>query len=452
MSAALAGCHVLPEMQFARTLPLSRSPTPVDIESADGMVSRAQRVRLTRELATTGDTNLLDYHLAAMRDIGAPPLITGNEVGLLVDGPSTYSAMFSAIEKARHYVLVESFIFEEAAAGDRKLSALLASVASRGVRVAVLYDAVGSMTTDQEFLEGLTDAGIALCAFNPLNPLDERFSGVNHRDHRKIVVVDGEHAFAGGVNFSQAYHIASKQARRRGLSKQKSLQEGWRDTHIAIRGPAVRDLEQLFRETWGDAGCKADVPSVEIPAVEAGNTLVQIVASTPDDETNEIYATLLSVIAYSQRRIDVTMAYFVPDDTLEKALKDAAKRGVEVRIILPSYSDFSGVFYAGRAHYDDLLESGVKLYELEDAFLHSKSIVVDDVWSSIGSTNFDWRSFVHNYEISVCVIDEEFARRMDAMFAADLAESKEITLAAWKNRGFAERFKELMWLPLQYWL
>lgn len=439
-------------MQFARTLPLSRSPTPVDIESADGMVSRAQRVRLTRELATTGDTNLLDYHLAAMRDIGAPPLITGNEVGLLVDGPSTYSAMFSAIEKARHYVLVESFIFEEAAAGDRKLSALLASVASRGVRVAVLYDAVGSMTTDQEFLEGLTDAGIALCAFNPLNPLDERFSGVNHRDHRKIVVVDGEHAFAGGVNFSQAYHIASKQARRRGLSKQKSLQEGWRDTHIAIRGPAVRDLEQLFRETWGDAGCKADVPSVEIPAVEAGNTLVQIVASTPDDETNEIYATLLSVIAYSQRRIDVTMAYFVPDDTLEKALKDAAKRGVEVRIILPSYSDFSGVFYAGRAHYDDLLESGVKLYELEDAFLHSKSIVVDDVWSSIGSTNFDWRSFVHNNEISVCVIGEKFAGEMSRMFANDLADSREITLAAWKKRGFGQRLKEWLWLPIQYWL
>ncbi|HEY6125445.1 MAG TPA: phospholipase D-like domain-containing protein, partial [Steroidobacteraceae bacterium] len=187
-------------------------------------------------------------------------------------------------------------------------------------------------------------------------------------------------------------------------------------------------------------------------AVEAGNTLVQIVASSPDDTTNEIYATLLSVIAYAQKRIDVTMAYFVPDDALETALKDAAKRGVTVRIILPSYSDFSGVFYAGRAHYDDLLESGVKLYELEDAFLHSKSIVVDDVWSSIGSTNFDWRSFVHNNEISVCVIGEEFATEMTRMFAADLADSKEITLATWKKRGFRERFKELMWLPIQYWL
>jgi cardiolipin synthase len=148
----------------------------------------------------------------------------------------------------------------------------------------------------------------------------------------------------------------------------------------------------------------------------------------------------------------VTMAYFVPDDTLEQALKDAARRGVAVRIILPAYSDFSGVFYAGRAHYDELLESGVRLFELESAFLHSKSIVVDGVWSSVGSTNFDWRSFVHNNEISVCVIDEGFAMAMARTFADDLAESKEITQAAWKKRGLRERFKEWLWLPLQYWL
>jgi cardiolipin synthase len=439
-------------MKFARTLPLSRSRTPVDIESADGMVSRAERVRVTRKLAATGDTTLLDYHLAAMRDIGAPPLINGNQVRLLIDGPSTYGAMFAAIDKAQHYVLVESFIFEEAASGDRTLSALLTQAAQRGVRVSVLYDAVGSMTTDEKFLGALKDAGVALCAFNPLNPLDERFSGVNHRDHRKIVVVDGELAFAGGVNFSQAYHIASKQARHRGLSQKNAMHQGWRDTHIAIHGTAARQLDDLFRETWTKAECQGTEPPAAAPAVEVGSTLVQIVASTPDDETNDIYATLLSVLKYAQRSVDVTMAYFVPDDTLEKAFEDAAKRGVTVRIILPSYSDFSGVFYAGRAHYDELLKSGVKLYELENAFLHSKSIVVDGVWSSIGSTNFDWRSFVHNNEISVCVIGEDFAGQMARMFDTDLADSKEITLATWKKRGFRERFKEMMWIPIQYWL
>jgi len=440
-------------MKFARTLPLSRSQTPLDIEGPDGTLNRAQRVRLTRELADTGDTALLDYHLAAMSDMGAPPLLTGNHADLLIDGPRTYAAMFAAIARAREYVLVESFIFEEASANNQTLSALLNAAAARGVKVYALYDAVGSLSTDVKFLDALRAAGISLCAFNPLNPLDERFSGVNQRDHRKIVVVDGALAFAGGVNFSQAYRIASSQARARGLSKQKSLEQGWRDTHIALRGTAARELERLFRTTWHEAKCAGDVlPTFRQESVGAGNTLVQVIASTPDDDSNEIYATLLSVITYARRSIDVTMAYFVPDDALEKALADAASRGVVVRIILPSYSDFSGVFYAGRAHYDELLKSGVKLYELESAFLHSKSIVVDGVWSSIGSTNFDWRSFVHNNEISVCVIDRAFAQSMEHMYAADLADSHEITQAAWKKRGLRERVKEWLWLPIQYLL
>jgi len=449
----LAACQVMPEVQFARSVPLSRSATPVDLVSPDGRVGRAASLRTTRQLATTGDTTLLDYHLAAMRDLGGPPLLTGNGVQLLVDGPQTYRAMFQAIESAREYILVESFIFEEAIEGDRRLSELLGRATERGVKVYVLYDAIGSLTTDADFLGGLEQHQVAMCAFNPLNPLDDRFSGLNQRDHRKIVVVDGEIAFAGGINFSHAYRIASKQAKSRGFSKQKAIDEGWRDTHLSLRGTSVKQLEKLFREMWRTAECTGDVqPAFVEQARSGGNTLMQIVASTPGDEFNEVYVTMLSVITYAQKSIDITMAYFVPDDTLEQALRDAAKRGVRVRMILPSYSDFSGVFYAGRAHYDELLESGVELYELRSAFLHSKSIVVDGVWSSIGSTNFDWRSFVHNYEISVCVIDEGFAQRMDEMFAADLAESKQITLAAWKDRGFKERFKELMWLPLQYWL
>jgi cardiolipin synthase A/B len=454
-----AGCRTLPDIELARTLPVSRSRVPVDIESPQGMVGRAASVRLTRKLASTGDTALLDYHLAAMREIGAPPLLLDNSVDLLIDGPRTYRAMFAAIEKARHYVLLESFIFEEAVSGDRKLSTLLADVRKRGVPVYVIYDAIGSLTTAEDFLAGLGAAGVALCAYNPLNPLDERFSGLNHRDHRKIVVVDGEQAFAGGINFSHAYRIASRQLKRRGFSRQKAIEQGWRDTHVAVRGPAAKHLEKLFRDTWAEARCDGegpDQPGIQPPfderSVDGGDTVVQVIASSPDDERNDIYATLLSVLAYAQKSVDITMAYFVPDDTLEKALQDAARRGVAVRIILPAYSDFAGVFYAGRAHYRKLLESGVQLYELDSAFLHSKSIVVDGVWSSVGSTNFDWRSFVHNNEISICVIGEAFAHTMTTAFDNDLRDSHEITLAAWKRRGFRERLKEALWLPLQYWL
>jgi len=452
-SLLLGACHVLPEVEFARTVPLSRSSTPVDLESPQGAVGRAASLRTSRALANAGDTSLLDYHLAAMRDLGAPPLLTGNHAELLIDGPRTYRAMFAAIEQAHDYILVESFIFEEAIEGDRTLSQMLAAAAARGVEIHVLYDGVGSMTTDAKFLEGLKQAGVSLCEFNPLNPLDDRFAGLNQRDHRKIVVIDGEQAFAGGVNFSRAYQIASEQARRRGLSKQKSLDEGWRDTHIGVRGTGARHLEKLFRDLWREAACVDEIRAgAEESSTPAGSMLLQIVPGTPKDEVNEIYVTLLSVLTYAQKSVDITMAYFVPDDALEKALRDAAQRGVAVRIILPSYSDFSGVFYAGRAHYDELLDSGVRLFELESAFLHSKSIVVDGIWSSVGSTNFDWRSFVHNYEISVCVIDAGFARQMSDAFTADLADSREITRESWKHRGLGERFKELLWLPLQYWL
>jgi cardiolipin synthase len=453
LCAALTACKALPEYRFARSLPLSRSSQPLDLVSANGVVGRAERARVSRKLVATGETDLLDYHLGAMQDIGAPPLLTGNAVELLIDGPSTYHAMFSSIEKARDYVFVESFIFEDAVEGERRLSTLLSDASRRGVKVFVLYDAVGSLGTKKEFIDGLSAAGIDLCVFNPLNPLDDRFSGVNQRDHRKIMVVDGDVAYAGGINFSYAYRLTSKQVKRRAMDQEQALASAWRDTHVSIRGTGATDLERHFRETWNRAQCKgAELPAARALRIEAGKTLVQIIASTPDEANNAIYATMLSVITYAQQSINITMAYFVPDEALEKALMAAARRGVKVRIIVPSYSDFSGVFYAGRAHYDDLLEAGVQLFELKDAFLHSKSIVVDGVWSSIGSTNFDWRSFVHNNEISVCVIGEDFAAQMARMFDTDLGDSKEITLATWKKRGFKERFKEVMWLPIQYWL
>lgn len=449
---AVSGCKTLPQYRFARSLPLSRSPEPLDVVSPEGMVGRAERLRLTHTLMTTGETDLLDYHLGAMQEIGAPPLLTGNSVDLLIDGPSTYRAMFAAIEKAHDFVFVESFIFEDAVEGEHKLSEVLADAARRGVHIKVLYDAVGSLGTKQEFLDGLAGAGIGLCVFNPINPLDKRFSSLNQRDHRKVVVVDGEIAFAGGLNFSRAYRLTSAQVRRRRLDQRQALESGWRDTHVSIRGTAATVLEKSFRDSWQTAKCEGDLPPSHEGARRAGDELVQIIPSTPQDPNNVIYATMMSVITYAQRSIDITMAYFVPDDALEKALMDAAQRGVRVRIIVPSYSDFSGVFYAGRAHYKELLGAGVQIYELESAFLHSKSIVVDGVWSSVGSTNFDWRSFVHNDEISVCVIDIGFAKEMGEAFTHDLEDSRQITVDSWKKRGFRERFKEFLWRPIQYWL
>jgi cardiolipin synthase len=237
-------------------------------------------------------------------------------------------------------VYVESFIFEDAVEGERKLSTLLEDAAHRGVRVRVLYDAVGSLGTKKEFTDALAGAGIQLCVFNPINPLDKRFSSLNQRDHRKVVVVDGEIAFAGGMNFSRAYRLTSAQVRRRELDERAALASGWRDTHVGIRGTGATELERHFRESWQKAECPGDLPAFRDVARRDGKTLVQVIASTPQDPNNIIYATMLSVVTYAQKSIDITMAYFVPDDALEKALMDAARRGVRVRIIVPSYSDF----------------------------------------------------------------------------------------------------------------
>jgi len=374
--------------------------------------------------------------------------LEGNSAEVLVNG-EFWDVLIEHIGRARHTVHFETFLWKEGALG-RRVTAVLVARARAGVTVRVLLDATGCKKMGKETEQRLRDAGCKVTKFHERTLANVGL--INQRDHRKIVVVDGVDAFAGGVNFSHAYRIASQQAKRGGFSKQEAIDEGWRDTHIGLRGTASKELERLFRDTWSRARCEGDLPAFSPQAVKGGDTLMQIVASTPADEQNVIYATLLSVITYAQKSIDITMAYFVPDDALEAALRDAARRGVRVRMILPSYSDFSGVFYAGRAHYRELLDSGVEIYELETAMLHAKTLCVDGVWSSVGSTNFDWRSFVHNDEISVCVIDQGFAQQMNQAFDHDLADSRQITLATWKKRGFAERFKELMWLPIQYWL
>jgi len=440
----------LPDLRLARSLALSRSATTLTIAGPNGPVGEPVRKRVTEALARTGTTAFLDHYLAAMESFARTPLLAGNRVQLLVDGPATYQAMFRAIDRAQHYVLLESFILEDATTSDSSLSRALRSAADRGVAVFLLYDDVGSLTSGEAFVESLGEQGIRSCVFNPIDPRHDRFAGFNERDHRKIVVVDGVAGFAGGINFSRTYRSASRAIKR---LPQPVLDDGWRDTHVGLAGPAVQALEDLFWQAWRLQACSGARPRLAPRTVEeAGGTLLRVVASTPGDELNEVYASILAAITYAQQSIDITMAYFVPDDVLEQALKDAAERGVRVRMVVPSYSDFAGVFYAGRAHYADLLASGVRLYELERALLHSKTIVVDGIWSSVGSTNFDWRSFVHNSEININVIDAGFAARMTALFDEDLAGSGEITREAWDKRPLTDRALELFWLPMQFYL
>jgi cardiolipin synthase len=283
-----------------------------------------------------------------------------------------------------------------------------------------------------------------VCEFNPV----KRGEKLNNRDHRKILVVDGRVAFTGGINISEAYASGSGVARRR-ADKERGKKEAWRDTHVQAEGPVVTQFQRLFLDAWALQDCGAAAGARYFPPLERrGGKPMQLVRSDPDTAKSEMYVTLLWAIAGARSRVWLTIGYFVPDPQTKKTLIDAASRGVDVRLVLPGFSDFWAPVYAGRSHYEELLAGGVRIYEWREALMHAKTAVIDSVWTSIGSTNLDWRSFVHNYEADLIVYDAAFARELERLFRLDVEASVEIAQESWKRRGVAERLKE--WLARQW--
>lgn len=394
---------------------------------------------------------LLAWHRLAMRDAHSGPPIGGNSARLLIDGPATYAAMFAAIQRARRSIDLQSYIFEDDEIG-RKIAALLQAQRARGVTVNLLYDAVGSIGTPTVFFEALRKSGVDTCEFNPVNPMKGRARDPNHRNHRKILVVDGEVAFTGGINVSSVYSRGSAALPRSGTSEDRT-RSGWRDTQIEIRGPAVRDIERIFEESWSAEDCeRAPVRAVAAARRPIGDKWVKVIASSPRDPVNDVYVALLSALRAAQRSIAITMAYFVPDQQTIDILRAAAQRGVDVRLILPGFSDFGLVLDAGRARYQALLDAGVRIYERNDALLHAKTITVDGVWSMVGSANMDWRSFIHNDEVTVVVLGPAFASEMESVFAGDLRRSTPVDAESWARRGLSARAREWWARIWEYWL
>jgi cardiolipin synthase len=222
---------------------------------------------------------------------------------------------------------------------------------------------------------------------------------------------------------------------------------------MQIEGPVVADFQKLFLDTWQRKTGQALPDAKYFPPLKAeGAALVRAIGSTAERADYSIYKTYISAIAHADKYVHLTTAYFVPDQQMIKALVDAARRGVEVRIVFPSFSDVSLMLHAGRSYYDELLAGGVRIYERKSAMLHAKTAVIDGVWSTIGSTNLDMRSFLHNDEINAVVLSIDFAERMDALFQRDLRESEEITQEAWSQRGIKSRVREWAVRFLEYWL
>ena len=437
---AAAGCATLPDTQLL----LERHTTQaVRFENARGPLSVKRNTAILAELKRKSpDLDILEKHIALEQAIVGSPLILGNKVTLLQDGAATYAAMFAAIRNARDHINLETYIIEDDDIG-RQFADLLLEQQGRGVQVNLIYDSVGALKTPKAFFERLTQGGIEVLEFNPINPLAAKTPWlINNRDHRKILIVDGRTAFVGGINISSVYSSGSV-ARR--TAKAAASTVAWRDTHVQIEGPVVGELQKLFMQTWEKQRGKPLAAKAYFPTLTAqGKDIVRAIGSTPDDPYSLIYLTLISAIGNAEKQVYLTNAYFVPDPQLLKSLTDAAGRGVDVRLLLPSHSDSAVVFHAGRSHYSGLLEGGVKIYERAGQLLHSKTAVVDGVWSTVGSTNLDWRSFLDNDEVNAVILGREFAQQMQAMFARDLEASQAIELESWKHRPLSFRLKEWM--------
>lgn len=453
-SFAIGGCAAALPRVDSGAQPVPRTPT---VATAEGAVATATAQRVVSDLKDeSGPLVILRRHLAVEEAITGQPLILGNRVELHFDGPATYAAMFKAIRAAQDHINLEVYIFEDGDEGGR-LVKLLAEKQRAGVQVNIIYDSIGSIDTPKDFFAELERLGARVLEFNPVNPTKVRRKWrLNRRDHRKILVVDGAVAFTGGINISDVYSKSSASGSRSGSSPagdKKQTGGPWRDTHVEIRGPAAAAFQKLFLDTWKrQHGPPLPARNYFPKLAPIGDDVVRVIASTPEHPAHEIYKTFLSAVRSAERSIHLTNAYFVPGRDLIQALKQAAARGVDVKIILPSYSDSGLVFHAGRSHYTGLLRAGVKIYERRNAMLHAKTAVIDGVWSTVGSTNLDLRSFLHNDEVNANFLGTDFARRMEAMFKRDLAESNRITLEEWRERPILQRFKEFGSRLFSYWL
>ena len=419
----------------------------VTVRDEQGRTDALPVRRVLAEVGKEGRAELVAHHLGVMAASGDVDLYRGNAARLLVDGPAAFEAMKRAIADARSRILLESYIVENEGIA-AEIGALLARKASEGVAVALIYDSVGSLATPSEYFQSLEEVGVATCAFNPLNPLRRPgYWGINHRDHRKLLVVDNEVAFTGGINISRVYSSGSfrpwSSAERDGAAD--ALDEGWRDTQIELRGAVVGALADSFATMWAKQGCRGGLSEAPPPTVAApGDRIVKVLTSEPSDDENRIYRVLLSAIDAARVSVHVTMAYFVPGEDMVQAFCDAAGRGVKVGLLLPGRSDFALVLQGGRSYYAQLLDCGVEIHELEHALLHAKTAVIDGVLSTVGSSNMDWRSFVMNSEINVVVLGAELGAEMEALFEKDLEKARRIDPDAWARRGLGQRFMEML--------
>jgi len=383
-------------------------------------------------------SDILQRHLAFEQALTNVPLAVGNRVTLLENGTATYRAMLAAIRSASETINVEMYTFSDGPIGQMFANALIERQ-RHGVQVSLMYDELGSFGTPASFFQSLQQSGIAVKQYRPVNPFEATLPWtLSHRNHRKMLIVDGRIAFTGGINISEVYASGLSSSAR------TTPQTSWRDTDISVEGPAVAQFQRLFMDEWkyqqGPPFCSCNYfPKIE----RQGNHIVRVIGSVPQ-RFSLIYVTLISAIVSSETSVYITDAYFAPDHQMLHALEHAARRGVDVRLLLPSQSDEPLIVSAARSHYHALLKAGVKIYEWQGEVLHAKTATVDGVWSTVGSSNLDWWSIARNNEVNAIVLSHSFGDEMSLMFRNDMENSKQIELDQWDHRPLLERLDEII--------
>lgn len=464
VAVVACGCAAVRDVDDQIADATSTSSASSLILAADGTLNVVQSQRTLGTLATDSTADaLLERHLAIEQAVAGTPLTSGNATELLRDGDGTFAAVFAAIAQARHHINLEYYTLEDVEYSGRKLSDLLLEKRRAGVAVNIIYDSYGSSDTPGEFFDTLKSAGVNLLSFHPVNPLEAVAEGYspNDRNHRKIMIVDGRIGIVGGVNLATYYQSktpggssgSSGGSGETDQAAKKDRPEDWRDLSIRIEGPAVAQLQGLFLGHWQSEGGPALDRSTFYPKLEAvGDQTIRIIGSSPQQDFSRYYVTLISAIRSAKQRIWLTTAYFVPTFEEKHALIAAAERGVDVRLILPAVSDASQAVAVAHSHYGDLLEAGVKIFEIEHVILHSKSVIIDGVWSAVGSSNFDHRSVLFNDEVEAIILGRKTAEDLEQVFEQDQATAKEITLEQWEQRPITDRVTDFFQRSLQYLL
>jgi len=366
----------------------------------------------------------------------ATPIVGGNAVDVLLNGDEIFPAMLAAIGSARRTITYAQYSYEDGEIA-RAIAHALAERCRAGVGVSVLLDAFGAAGMPTEYAEMMKRSGCHVEYFRPPNLW--QWWRANNRNHRRVLVVDGRVGFTGGSGVSSKWLGNGR------------VEDRWRDTDVRVRGPAVEYLQGAFAENWLEAtgvvlGGEAYFPR---PLRPVGDVYAQVVRSSPAGGSYAMYTMFLLALSSARRSIFITNPYFVPDDAMEDAIVAAVKRGVRVVVLVPGAIDHNLVRQASRGRFGKMLKGGVEIYEYRPALLHAKTMVVDGVWATVGSTNLDNRSFALNDELNVVTYSRSVARRLEQVFQEDLKYSQKVEYRRWSRRGIRSRFLELLTIPIR---